>query len=144
MIILKVFYIFNLKKEIYDLYLNTPSVIYNFFRNIYYSKKEDLNYNSCIFKEVAEVFNKKELDLTIYIKLHNKMRYLKRNEEHIINDIFKDEISIMKIKRSYIVINSNKDNTEFFNIINEFYKECIVCDFANQKYFYLTNLKMLV
>ena len=72
------------------------------------------------------------------------MRYLKRNEDHIINDIWKNEISIMKIKKSYIIINSNNNFTEFFNIINYYYKDCLVCDFINQSYFFLIYIKMLV
>ena len=141
---MKVFYIFKLKKEVYEIYQKTPSVIYNFLRMIKNSSQEELEYNIVLYREIIDVFDKAKMDLDIFIKLHNKMRYMKRNEEHIINDIFKDEVSIMKIKKSYILINSNKNTSEFFNIVKEKYKECIVCDFANQKYFYLTDIKMLV
>jgi hypothetical protein len=72
------------------------------------------------------------------------LRYSKRGEEHIINNLYKDEISIMKIKKSYIIINSNKKINEFFDIINSFYDECIACDFINQDFFYLQNIKRLV
>ena len=76
--------------------------------------------------------------------MHYKMRYLKKLDNHIINDIFNSEISILRIKRSYIVINSNRDCSEFFSILNNFYKTCLVCDFNNQRYFYLSDIKTLV
>lgn len=141
---LKIYYIFNIRRNVYDLYKSTPSVLYNFFYQLYVSNKEDLNIANSVFKEIANKYNKEFLDLKIYIKMHNKYKYLKKGENHIINDLFKNEISIMKVKNSYIVINSNNAYTEFFSILGNFYKECLVCDFNNQKYFYLTSIKTLV
>ena len=141
---MRIFYVFNIKKEVYEIYRDTPSVIYNFFNQLYYFKKDNLDYGNTIFKQVANRFNKEALDLKLYIRLHNKMRYIKRGDEHIINNLYKDEISIMKIKKSYIVINTNNNFTEFFEFLNEEYRECFVCDFVNQDYFYLRSLKMLV
>ena len=141
---MRIYYIFNIKKEVYDVYINTPSVLYNFFYQLYITNKNDLDFANTVFKQVANKYNKELLDLKIYIKLHNKMKYLKRKEEHIINDLFKNEISIMKVKKGYIIINSNKNISEFFFIVNYFYKNCFVCDFVNQDYFYLSELKMLV
>ena len=76
--------------------------------------------------------------------MHYKMRYSKKYDNHIINDIFKNEISILRIKRSYIVINANDNYSEFFYLLNKYYKNCFVCDFNNQRYFYLRDIKMLV
>ena len=101
---MRIFYVFNIKKEVYEIYKDTPSVLYNFMKYIYKANKDNLDYGNIIFNQVADKFNKKKLDLDIFIKLHNKMRYTKRKEEHIINNLYKDEISIMKIKNSYIVI----------------------------------------
>lgn len=141
---MRIYYIFNIKKEVYEIYKNTPSVLYNFFYQLYINKNDDLNYGSSIFKQVSSKFNSELLNLKIYLKLHNKMKYLKRNDEHIINNLYKNEISIMKIKKSYIIINSNSSYTDFFPILNNLCKYLFVCDFNNQDYFYLANLKMLV
>ena len=141
---MRIYYIFNIKKEVYEIYKNTPSVLYNFFYQLYINKNDDLNEGSSIFKQVSSKFNSELLNLKIYLKLHNKMKYLKRNDEHIINNLYKNEISIMKIKKSYIIINSNSSYTDFFPILNNLCKYLFVCDFNNQDYFYLANLKMLV
>ena len=141
---MRIYYIFNIKKEVFDIYKETPSVLFNFFNQLYFLDKENLDYGNTIIKQVSNKFNKEILDLKIYLKLHNKMIYSKRYDEHIINNLFKNEISVMKIKKSYIIINSNKNYTEFFNIISFFYRNCLVCDFVNQDYFLLDNIKMLV
>ena len=141
---MRIFYLFNIKKEVYEIYKDTPSVIYNLLKNIYYSKRDSYDYSNIIFKDITESFNKDKLDLFIYIKLHNMLRYSKRGEEHIINNLYKDEISIMKVKKCYIIINSNKKLNEFFGIINSLYDDCIACDFINQDFFYLQNIKRLV
>lgn len=141
---LRIYYIFNIKKEVYEVYKDTPSVVYNFLKQLYYFNKDNLDYGNAIFKQVAKKFNKEALDLKVYIKMHSRMCYTKRKEEHIINNLYKDEVSIMKIKRSYILINTNKNFTDFFNIINEEYKEAFVCDFNNQDYFFIRKIKILV
>ncbi len=139
--ILRIYYVFNLKKEVYDVYKDTPSVLYNFLFELYHFNKENLDYGNTLFKQVANSFNKEAIDLKIYLKLHNKMRYSKRGEEHIINNLYKDEIGIMKVKKSYIIINCNKRNSEFFNIICDDYKESFACDFVNQDYFFLSKIR---
>ena len=143
-IIMRIYYVFNIKKEVFDIYKTTPSVLFNFFNRIYFLNKDNLNYSNSIYKQISNKFDKEILDLKIFIKLHNKVIYSKKKDEHIINNLFKDEISIMKVKKSYIVINTNKNYTQFFNILYYFYNNCLVCDFVNQDYFFLDNVKMLV
>ena len=60
------------------------------------------------------------------------------------DNLYRDEVSIMKIKKSYIVINSNKNCTEFFEFLNDMDKYIFVCDFNNHDYFYINQLKILV
>ena len=141
---MRIYYVFNIKKEVFDIYKDTPSVLFNLFNHLYFLDKTNLDYGNTIVKQVSNKFNKEILDLKIFVKLHNKLIYSKKGDEHIINNLFKNEISIMKVKRSYIVINSNKNYTEFFNILYYFYKDCLICDFINQDYFLLDNIKMLV
>ena len=141
---MRIYYVFNIKKEVLEIYEKTPSVLYNFMNHLYYLKKDSLDYCNMIFRQVADSFDKEELDLYIYLKLHNKMRYVKKKDDHIINNFYKDEVSIMKVKKSYIIINLNKKSTEFFSLIGDIYQNCLVCDFNNQDYFYLRKLKTLV
>lgn len=141
---MRIFYIFNIKKEVIDVYEDTPSVIFNFLKHMYMNKDKNIDHIAMIYMQMVNQFNKKDLDLKLYVKLHNKMKYTKRSDTHIINDIFKDEVSIMRIKNSYIVINTNRNFTDFFRFINDISKDCFVCDFNNNDYFFLRKVKMLV
>lgn len=135
---MRIYYVFNIKKDKYDIYNKTPSVLFNIFENIYYYKNK-FNEKSADFIELIDTFNKEKINEKIFIKMHNEMRYLKRNNEHIINNLYKDEISIMKVANTHIIINCNKNYTEFFNIISLYSNKLFVCDFINQDYFFINS-----
>ncbi len=141
---MRIFYIFRIKKEVYDIYENTPSVLFNFLKEIYTTKNKDIDKIKIIYDQVINTINKRDIDLKLYVKLHNKMKYSKKNDTHIINDIFKDEISIMRVKNSYIVLNTNTNYSFFFEYLNSEIKELLVCDFINDDYFFLSKIKCLV
>ncbi len=141
---MRIFYIFRIKKEVYDIYENTPSVLFNFLKEIYTNKNKDIDKIKIIYDQVINTINKRDIDLKLYVKLHNKMKYSKKNDTHIINDIFKDEISIMRVKNSYIVLNTNTNYSFFFEYLNSEIKELLVCDFINDDYFFLSKIKCLV
>jgi len=141
---LRIYFAFNIKNEFYELYKDTPSVLYNFLNQLYHFKRSDLDYGNNLFKQIALLFDKGELDKKLFIKLHNKMKYSKKGDDHIINNLYRDEVSIMKIKKSYIVINSNRNSTEFFEFLKEIGGHIFICDFNNHDYFYASEVKMLV
>ena len=141
---MRIYYCFKIKKEFISLYKDTPSTLYNILNQLYYIRKNDLNYGYTLFSQIVDPIDKAHIDKKIYIKLHTKMRYSKRKDEHIINNLYKDEVSIMKVRNTYILINSNKSCTEFFELLGSLNKELFVCDFTNNDYFFLSSIKMLV
>ncbi len=138
---MRIYYAFKIKKEFYDIYKETPSVLYNFLNQLYHFRRDELEYGNNLFRQIASNFNKGELDKKLFVKLHNKMKYCKKGDEHIINNLYKDEVSIMKIKNSYILINCNKNCPEFFEFLKEEEDNIFVCDFINHDYFYVNQIK---
>ena len=49
---MRIYYAFKIKKEFYDIYKETPSVLYNFLNQLYYFKKEDLDYGNELFRQI--------------------------------------------------------------------------------------------
>lgn len=141
---MRVYYVFQIKKEFLNLYFDSPNLLFSVLNQIYYMRKNDVNYALNLFQQMTERINKYYLDKSIFIKMHTCLRYSKKQDEHIINNLYKDEVSIMKIKNSYILINCNKEYTEFFKILKEFNEYFFVCDFKNHDYFYVNDLKILV
>ena len=88
--------------------------------------------------------DKEKLDQELFLRLHGSIPYSKNENTHLINNLYRDEVSQMIIKHSYIQIQSNKDFTEFFEQLNLFDHNYFVCDFKNQDYFFLEDIKVLV
>lgn len=137
------YYAFKIKKEFYNLYKDNPSSLYNILKHLYYMRKCELTYGFNLFKQITMPILKNDLDKKIYIKYHNEMTYSKNGDDHIINNLYKDEVSILTIKKSYILINANKNYSSFFKILNEYNNDFFVCDFTNQDYFFISNIKDL-
>ncbi len=141
---MRIYYVFDIRSEYVDLYKETPNSLYNVLHQLYYMRKKDLEYGFNMFKQLANRIDKDELDKNIFLKLHNKMTYVKKGDNHIINNLYKDEVSALKVKYSYILINTNKSYTDFFNVLALDNRNYFVCDFINNDYFFLSNIKILV
>ena len=141
---MRIYFVFKLKNEYIKLYKDSPNTIYNILNQMYYMKRNEIGYGFNLFNQIIDRIDKFELDKYIYVLLHTKMKYSKKGDEHILNNLYKDEVSIMKVKNTHIIINSNKSYTEFFNILNDFDSLFFVCDFNNNDYFFLSNVKLLV
>lgn len=141
---MRIYYVFDIRSEYVDLYKETPNSLYNVLYQLYYMRKKDLEYGFNMFKQLANRIDKDEVDKNIFLKLHNKMTYVKKKDNHIINNLYKDEVSALKVKYSYILINTNKSYTDFFNVLALDNRNYFVCDFINNDYFFLSNIKILV
>ena len=107
-------------------------------------KKHEMNYGLNLFTQLTEKIDKYELNKQIYVKYHKDMTYSKNGNDHIINNLYKDEISVLTIKNSYILITANHNYSSFFNILSSLGVDYFICDFEYQDYFWLDDLKILV
>ena len=141
---MRTFYIFKIKDEFHSLYLNNPNNLYNLLNQLYYIKKREVDNGFRLFNQLINPIDKEKLDRQIFIKYHKEMIYSKSGNDHIINNLYKDEVSILTIKKAYILINVNKNYSTFFNVINKLGNNYFVCDFTNKDYFWINDIKMLV
>ncbi len=142
--VMRIYYIFNIKDEFVKLYRDYPSTLYGILNHMYHMRDNDLTYGYNLFNQIALPIDKEKIDRDIFVMLHNKMIYSKKDGEHIINDLYKDDVSILKVKHTHILLNSNKSYTEFFRILESENPNLFACDFLNSDYFFLTKLKTLV
>lgn len=141
---MRTYYIFEIKDEFYKLYKDGPNTLYIILRQLFLLKKQDAEYGFNIFNQLTNQQNKYLLNKNIFVKYHKEMIYTKLGNEHIINNLFKDEISILTIKNSYIMLSTNHNYSSFFNILIDYSNNYFVVDFKNQDYFFLNDIKMLV
>ncbi len=141
---MRLYYVFNIKNEIKDLYKDKPASLYRILENIYFMHEEDINYGFSIFKELTNQNKVMELNNDIYIKLHKDLVYSKIDNEHIINDLYHDEVSILKIKKSHMKIESNKSMSSFFKILLDISDNYFVCDFKDKDFFFISEITNLI
>ena len=141
---MRIYYVFKVKEEYIELYRDTPNTLYNILNQMYYMKKNEIGYGFNLFHQMIDRIDKFDLDKYLYILMHTKMKYSKKGDEHILNNIYKDEVSVLKVKSTHLIINANKSYTEFFTLLNQYDPCFFVCDFNNHDYFFLSNIKLLV
>jgi hypothetical protein len=138
------YYIFEIKDEIMTLYKDNPNGLFKVLNHIYYMHVEDVTYGFNLFNQIIYPTNVNEMNRKIYLKLHRELVYSKQKNEHIINNLYKDEISILKIGNSHLLLECNKNYSSFFKLLEGFNKNYFVCDFKEQDYFFLKDIKSLV
>ena len=134
---MKVYYVFKLKKEIINLYKDTPSILYNILKSIYYLDKDDLSYGYNIINQLIIPIKKKNIDRNIFIKLHQEYPYTKRKNIHYINNLYHNEVSRLIINNYYLKIEVEQNYSTFFNIISKELDDLFACNFKSTDFFFL-------
>lgn len=136
---MKVYFIFDIKEEFIKLYTGNEYVLYSILKQIYYLDKNDLSFGYNLFNQLTNKINKQELDKKLFIQFHQDIPYSKKGQTHYINNLYKDEISRLIIKRSYIKLESEQNFSTFFSILKNFSHNFFVCNFSDPDYFFLNK-----
>lgn len=139
---MKVYFIFDVKEQFISLYQNNYRVLYNILRQIYYLDREEVNYAYTLFRQLVNTIDKNTIDRDIFLKLHRDIPYSKRGNVHYINNLYKDEVSRLTIKKSYIRLETEQLNSSFFEVLKKYSSNYFVCDFKNYNYFFLSSSKL--
>ncbi len=138
------FYIFSIREELLSLYSENPGNLYKILDSIYKMDEEELTYAFNLFKQICISIDSLDLNNQIYLKMHNDLIYTKLGNEHIINNLYKDEVSILKIKKSHLVLDCNSSYSSFFKFLNKLNKNYFICDFKSGDYFFLKDIELVV
>ena len=141
---MKEYFIFNIKKEFYNLYKDKPSELFYIFNKIYYMREIEKEYGYNLFETVSNFYDKDYVKSFIYNRYKDKIMYSNNENEHIINNLFLNEISILKVKNSNLRLETNKEDCSFLKDLNSFNNTYFVCDFKNQEFFFLKNNKVIL
>ena len=136
---MKVYYIFKLKEEFINLYKDTPSILYNILRSIYYLDKEEVDYGYNLFKQLTSPIEKSTLDRNLFIKYHREIPYSNRKDIHYINNLYRNEISRMIVSNCYIKLEVEQNFSTFFEILKEINSNLFACSFKTIDFFFLDD-----
>ena len=134
---MKVYFIFEVKEEVKKLYQGNEKILFSILKQLYYLDKSELIYGYNLFSQLTNSINKTFLDKTIYIALHQEIPYSKRGQIHYINNLYKDEISRLEVKRSYIRLETEQNFSSFTKHLTAYSENLFACDFTKQDYFFL-------
>ncbi len=135
---MKVYFIFDIKEEFMKLYMDNPRVLYGILKQIYYLDREEVSFGYNLFSQLTNQINKSEIDRKLFLKFHQDIPYSKKGNTHYINNLYKDEISRLIIKKSYIRLETEQNFSTFFSILKNFSNNFFVCDFDTLDYFFLS------
>ena len=136
---MRVYFIFSLKNEFVNLYKDNKYVLFSILKQIYYLDNYEINYGYNLFSQLINRIDKTDLDRYLYLKLHQNIPYSKRDNIHIYNNLYRDEISRLVVKNSYIKIKTEQANSTFFDILKKYDKNYFVCEFRYQECFFLSK-----
>ena len=138
------FYIFSIREELLVLYKDNPSNLYKILESIYKMKEDEITYGYNLFKQICISIDNLELSNKLYLTMHNDPIYTKLDNEHIINNLYKDEVSILKIKKSHLMLDCNNSYSSFFNFLNKYNQNYFICDFKENDFFFLSDIELVV
>ena len=134
---MRVYFIFDVKNEFVSLYQGNERVLYNILRQIYYLDKTEVEYGYHLFRQLINPIPKAQIDRALFLKFHQDIPYSKRGNVHFINNLYRDEISRLIVKTSYIRLELEQEMSSFFTILKEFSSNYFVCCFSHSEYFFL-------
>ena len=134
---MRVYFIFDIKKEFINLYKGNERILYNILKEVYYLEKEEVEYGYHVFKQLVNPIDKNKIDRYLFLKLHQDIPYYKRKNTHYYNNLYRDEISRLTVKKSYIKIEAEQLSSSFFYYLNQINNRLFVCEFKYQDYFFL-------
>lgn len=134
---MRIYFIFNIKEEFISLYKDNQRVLYNILRQIYYLDKSEVNYGYNLFSQLILPIDKNRIDRDLFVKMHQDIPYIKRKDVHIINNLYKDEISRLTIKKCYMKLEIEQKFSSFFDIISKYSNNLFVCEFYYHDFFFL-------
>ena len=140
---MKVYFIFDIKNEFKKLYEGNERILFSILKQIYYLDKSELIFGYNLFSQLTNGIPKSKIDQKIYIDFHQDIPYSKKGHTHYINNLYKDEISRLEVKRSYIKLETEQPSSTFFSILENYSENLFFCEFKQQDYFFITEHKTL-
>lgn len=123
------YYLFVIRKEVYEIYKNNPGALFRTLQNLYHLKNEDLEYGISLYHQLCEVFQVNRLEEYIIEKYHLEKK----------RDIFFYENNYLMIKPSRVILVTNVNMPNIFIDFKCYNRLIFVIDFDMQDYFFLCD-----
>lgn len=134
---MKKYYLFVIKNDYYRIYRKNPYILYKILERLYMLEKYDFSYGLSLYNQLCQPFSVKLLKNYIT----NKYKYNNINSNIIkLKSIV--EKTFLQIGYASTIILTNIDYPEILKIFNIYNRKIFVCEFNQNKYFWL-NQKLI-
>lgn len=137
---MRTYYAFIIKDSLMHFYRKKPYSLYKILEQIYRLKNNDIVLGYRLLDQVTKQFGTREIDNFIYKRHYNELEYSKLDDGHMINNLYSEEITFLKVFNSHIRIKTNSNYSSFFTSIKEYNENIFICDFENQDFFFLDKI----
>lgn len=137
---MRTYYAFIIKDSLMHFYSKKPYSLYRILEQIYNLKYNDVVLGYRLLDTVTTPFGTKKMNNYIYKNHNTEISYSKGNNEHIIRNLYSEEVTLLKVFNSHVKIKSNTNYSSFFDSIKDYNKNIFVCDFINRDYFWINKI----
>ena len=128
------YYLFIIKKEIYNTYKNKTFSLYKLLFNLYNLNKADLTYGITLYNQLCDTKKKKKIKQ--YFELLNKVR-IGKNKYYFLENNIKH---LIIIKPSHIIYQTEKISENIIYILSNYSKYIFICNFKENEFFFLEEI----
>jgi len=136
---MRTYYAFIIKDSLMNFYKDRPYSLYKILEQIYKLKNNDLMLGYRLLEQVTRPFGIKKIDKFIYKKHFDELEYSRIDDEHMIKNLYSEEITFLKAFNSHVRIKTNNNCSAFFSSIQEYDENIFICDFENADFFWINK-----
>ena len=137
---MRTFHIFNINNSVAVLTRNDTYPLFHSFLKIRNLSEDDLSLGINLYEQIAIPIDKQKMTRNIYNHYKESDFYTKYQNDHTYINKYRDEKSYLKVKNTYIKVDTNRQYPEFFKYLKKNHS-LFVCDFDNKDYFWLKDIK---
>lgn len=127
---MNVYYLFLVKKDVYNVYSKNSYSLYKLFYNLYNLNRVDFNYGVTLYNQLCDNINVSRLKY--YFELTDNIR--KGNNRYMMEDK-----SLVLLRPSCILYKKEGDFDTLFYLLNSFSHYFFACNFKCDDYFWVKN-----
>ena len=136
---MRVFYIFQIKKDLEKITKENPYMLFNTLETIYYREPDDIRSCYTFLHQIIDKINIKEIDIALFKKYKENFFYMKYRNVHSLHDVYRQENTTITLNKTYIKLETNVIKPRFLEELHK-QKNYFVCDFKEKDYFWLSSL----
>lgn len=136
---MRVFYIYNVNDFFYEVYNKYPYKLYKMLEDTYYTNRYDMMMSNSYYEAITNNFNK--LFINNFLSLNHSVDayYNHKANNHLISNYH--EYTKLTVNSYCLKLKTNINYPSFFETLRKFSNKLFICDFENQDYFWLENVR---